>query len=132
MISLLKKPLSVCQSGWREIRNAFLVIPESVGGPEQGARISALPVSGGSRGGAHGPRHPPPPSYFYTKLRPEGPKTFFFGDPPPYLKVWIGHCKLYNCHWFRCHQNAHKKIQILLLKRQKQIVSNKSTFCIRF
>ena len=31
----------------------------------------------------------PAPSYFYTKLRPEGPKTFFWRLPPPYLRVWM-------------------------------------------
>ena len=40
---------------------------------------------------------PPPPAYFQTKLRPEGPKINF-GDPPPpppplrYLKVLIWRC----------------------------------------
>ena len=39
--------------------------------------------SGGSRGGARGPGGPapPPPAYFQTKLRPEGPKKNF-GDRP--------------------------------------------------
>ena len=37
--------------------------------------------SGGSRRGA--------PSYFYTKLRPEGQKKFFGDRPPPYLRVWM-------------------------------------------
>ena len=51
----------------------------------------AINISGGSRGGA---RYPPP--YLSTKMRPEGQKTFFGGDPsppppPPYLKVWIHH-----------------------------------------
>ena len=37
-----------------------------------------------------GPGHPPPP-YFYSKLRPEGPNKIFFGDwsPIPYLRVWM-------------------------------------------
>ena len=30
-----------------------------------------------------GPGGPGPPSYFWTKLRPEGPKKTFFGDRPP-------------------------------------------------
>ena len=34
MIGLLKKPLSICQSGWKEIWNAL----ESFGDPEQGTR----------------------------------------------------------------------------------------------
>ena len=33
---LLKKPLSICQSDWSEIRNAFPVILESIGCPEHG------------------------------------------------------------------------------------------------
>ena len=37
-----------------------------------------------------GPRGPAPP-YFWTKLRPEGPKKFGEGEtgPPPYLRVWM-------------------------------------------
>ena len=34
MIGLIKKPLPICQSGWKEIQNAL----ESFGGPEQGSR----------------------------------------------------------------------------------------------
>ena len=56
--------------------------------------------SGGSRGGAGSPA---PPRYFYTKLRPEGPKKIFWRPgiplvsgsgwpPPPHLNVWIRHC----------------------------------------
>ena len=49
-----------------------------------------------------GPRGSTPP-YFWTKLRPEGPKKFFLETPPflrvwmtpPYLKVWIRHCIKY-------------------------------------
>ena len=37
MISLLKKPLPICQSGWRELQNAFLVIHWVARGPEQGS-----------------------------------------------------------------------------------------------
>ena len=37
MISLLKKPLPICQSGWRELQNALLVIHRVVRGPEQGS-----------------------------------------------------------------------------------------------
>ena len=48
-----------------------------------------------------------PLPYFWTKLRPEGPKKLFLEDapppylrvwitdPPPYLKAWIWHCKYY-------------------------------------
>ena len=36
MIGLLKKPLSICQSGWKEIRNVFPVIRWAV--LEQGLR----------------------------------------------------------------------------------------------
>ena len=44
--------------------------------------------SDGSRGGA---RVPP---YFYTKLRPEGPKKIFLSfmetaPTPPFLRVWM-------------------------------------------
>ena len=41
-----------------------------------------------------GPRDPapPPPAYFQTKLRPEGPKINFGDRPLRYLKVWIWHC----------------------------------------
>ena len=53
-------------------------------------------TSGGSRGWAGGPV---PPSYFLTKMRPEGPKKIFWETdppdpppPPPHLKVWIYHC----------------------------------------
>ena len=38
---------------------------------------------------------PPPPAYFQTKLRPEGPKINFGYRPPPplrYLKVLIWRC----------------------------------------
>ena len=33
----------------------------------------------------------PPPPYFYSKLRPEGPNKIFFGDWTPilYLRVWM-------------------------------------------
>ena len=63
---------------------------------------SAAPKSSGrSRGGAR------PPSLIFTKVRPEVPKKFLETDPPPplphlrvrmtgpppYLKVWIRHCK---------------------------------------
>ena len=41
----------------------------------------------GSRGGARGTWASP---YFWTKLRPEGPKKFFWETgPPPYLRVWM-------------------------------------------
>ena len=45
-----------------------------------------------------------PPPYFWTKLRPQGPKKRLLRPPPsplsqglddrppPYLKVWIRHC----------------------------------------
>ena len=38
-----------------------------------------------------GPGHSPPPPYFYSKLRPEGPNKIFFGDWTPilYLRVWM-------------------------------------------
>ena len=43
--------------------------------------------SGGSRGGAGGTWASP---YFWTKLRPEGPKKVFWETaPPPYLRVWM-------------------------------------------
>ena len=34
------------------------------------------------------------PPYFWTKLRPKGPKKYWGGDQafPPYFKVWIWHC----------------------------------------
>ena len=38
-----------------------------------------------------GPGGPAPP-YFRTKLRPDGPKKFFWRPappPPPYLRVWM-------------------------------------------
>ena len=37
-----------------------------------------------------GPGGPTPP-YFYTKMKPEGPKKFFLSPPPPpsYLRVWM-------------------------------------------
>ena len=56
-----------------------------------------------SRGGARGTRLPP---YFWTKLRPQGPKKRLLRPPPsplsqglddrppPYLKVWIRHCSV--------------------------------------
>ena len=44
--------------------------------------------SGGSRGGARGVR--PPPTYFQTKKRPEGPKKIFLeAGPPRCLRVWV-------------------------------------------
>ena len=57
--------------------------------------------SGGSRGGGLGAR----PTYFKSKLRPEGPNKIFWRPPPPpfpkglddraplppYLSVWIRH-----------------------------------------
>ena len=47
-------------------------------------RSSSFPsqyTSGGSRGRVGGPA---PPSYFLTKMRPEGPKKIFLEtDPPP-------------------------------------------------
>ena len=60
-----------------------------------------------------------PPPYFWTKLRPEGPKNIFFkppsspylrvwmtpSPPPPYLKVWIR-------HWIS--RLSHKSRQIVL------------------
>ena len=64
-------------------------------------------ISGGSRGGARGEA----PTYVWTKLRPQGPKNFSGRRPPPlskgldnrapppYLKVWIQHCKSY---YFLC------------------------------
>ena len=37
-----------------------------------------------------GPGRGPGPPYFWTKLRPEGPKKIFFSDRvPPYLRVWM-------------------------------------------
>ena len=42
--------------------------------------------SGGSRRGARGTWASP---YFWTKLRPEGPKKFFLGDRPPSLSVGL-------------------------------------------
>ena len=46
----------------------------------------SLHYSGGSRGGAGGGA----PPYFQTELRPEGPKSIFFGDQaPPYLRIWM-------------------------------------------
>ena len=68
--------------------------------------IDMTPVAE-SKGGA-GVR-PPSPPYFYSKLRPEGPKNFFWSPPrlifrvwmtaahlpppppTPYMKVWIRH-----------------------------------------
>ena len=42
--------------------------------------------SGGSRGGGLGAR----PTYFKSKLRPEGPnKIFWRPPPPPFLRVWM-------------------------------------------
>ena len=42
---------------------------------------------GGSRGWAWGTWAFP---YFWTKLRPKGPKKFFWETgPPPYLRVWM-------------------------------------------
>ena len=38
VIGLLRMLLSICQSGWREMWNAFPVILESVEGPQQGSR----------------------------------------------------------------------------------------------
>ena len=35
------------------------------------------------------------PPYFWTKLRPKGPKKYWGGGDrafPPYFKVWIWHC----------------------------------------
>ena len=62
----------------------------------------AVAEAGGSRRGAQGARAPP---YFWTKLRPEGPKKMFLETTPPpplcqglddrappYLKVWIRQC----------------------------------------
>ena len=42
----------------------------------------SIDLRGGSRGGARGPGAP---SYFWTKLRPEG-------SPSPYLRVWMTPC----------------------------------------
>ena len=39
----------------------------------------AINISGRSRGGDQDP----PPPYLSTKMRPEGQKTFFGGDPSP-------------------------------------------------
>ena len=42
--------------------------------------------TGGSRGGGRGAR----PTYFKSKLRPEGPnKIFWRPPPPPFLRVWM-------------------------------------------
>ena len=41
--------------------------------------------SGGSRGGGRGAR----PTYFKSKLRPEGPNKIFWRPPPPFLRVWM-------------------------------------------
>ena len=38
------------------------------------------------------PGEPDPHPYFWTKLRPEGPKKIFWRPPPPlppYLRVWM-------------------------------------------
>ena len=56
----------------------------------------------GSRGGTRDSPFPPPPTYFWTKMRPEGRKKKFETFPPPsqglddhphppHLKVWIRH-----------------------------------------
>ena len=56
------------------------------------------PIQGRGLGGL------PPPPYFQTKLRPEGPKEIsletgpplflkvWMTTPPSYLKVWVLHC----------------------------------------
>ena len=61
--------------------------------------------SGGSREGAWGGQVPAP-YFFFSKMRPEGPKKFIFetgappplsqclDDHPPYLMVWIRHRSL--------------------------------------
>ena len=58
-----------------------------------------------------GPGGPAPLHYVWTKLRPQGPKNFSGRRPPPlskgldnrapppYLKIWIQHCKYY---YFLC------------------------------
>lgn len=50
------------------------------------------------------PLLPPPPPYFYTRLRPEGPKILFWKlSAPLYLRVWITgrppHLKVWKRHW---------------------------------
>ena len=45
MIGLLKKPLPICQSGWKEIRNVFPVIRWAV--VEQGLRTLLTGVNAG-------------------------------------------------------------------------------------
>ena len=68
-------------------------------------------ISGADLGEGPGGPNPTPPRYFETKLRPEGPKKFFWRQalprppylrswmtaappppPSPYLKVWVRHC----------------------------------------
>ena len=46
--------------------------------------ISQWRIQGRDRGGGA------PPLYFWIKMSPKGPKTFF-GDrpPPPYLRIWM-------------------------------------------
>ena len=37
-----------------------------------------------------GPRWPPPTAFFWTKMRPKGPKHFCFETPPPPpFRVWM-------------------------------------------
>ena len=44
----------------------------------------------GQWGEGRGREARPPPSYFPTEMRPEGPKTFFLeAGPPRYLGVWM-------------------------------------------
>ena len=74
-------------------------------------------LSGRSRGGVRGAWATP---YFWTKLRPNGPKKFFLGHPPPPPPCsWLG--------WYR-----HHIIQCILHFVWFQIYWKKKTFNFSF
>ena len=112
----------------------YKILPKKLG-----ACKSTFFTSGGSRGGARGDG--PPPPYFQTKLRPEGPKKFLgrpgplppplnlsqsLDDcpPSPYLKVWIRHCTPFIHHiWKKQYYEA------LSLSYRPRTECNISQFC---
>ena len=76
MIGLLKKLLSICQSGWRGVRNAFPVISSAVADPGEGPRGPLPPLFLDRNEAWRGGWPSPPP----CPLSGEEPETaVFFG-----------------------------------------------------